>query len=103
MGARDKNFYNQLACKYGYEAEAKEIQDLYLSGKKAEAAAAVPDDLVDSITLIGDEDAIRRQLSALWDGGVRTLLLNPLASAPEDRVSQIRRLSEITSEFKAAL
>jgi F420-dependent oxidoreductase-like protein len=101
MGARDKNFYNQLACKYGYETEAKEIQDLYLSGKKQEAAAAVPDDLVNAITLVGDEDTIRTQLRALWDAGVRTLLLNPLAASPEDRVSQLRRLSELTSELKA--
>lgn len=101
MGARDKNFYNQLACKYGYETEAKEIQDLYLSGQKAEAAAAVPEELVDAITLIGDEDAIRRQLRALWDGGVRTLLLNPLATSADDRVSQVRRLSELAAELKA--
>ena len=99
MGARDKNFYNQLACSYGYETEAKEIQDLYLSGRKAEAAAAVPDDLVDAITLIGDEDAIRRQVQALWDGGVRTLLLNPLAAEADDRVRQLSRLSEIVDEL----
>lgn len=103
MGARDKNFYNQLACKYGYEAEAKEIQDLYLSGQKQEAAAAVPDDLVDAISLVGDEDAIRRQLRAMWDGGVRTLLLNPLASTPDERVSQVRRLSELTAELKSTV
>ena len=46
MGARGKNFYNDLAVRYGYEAEAKTIQDLYLDGKKDEAAAAVPDELV---------------------------------------------------------
>ena len=103
MGAREKNFYNQLACKYGYEAEAKEIQDLYLDGRKAEAAAAVPDELANSITLIGDEDAVRRQLRALWDAGVRTLLLNPLAATPEERVSQLRRLSELAGEIKAGL
>ena len=101
MGAREKNFYNQLACKYGYEAEAKEIQDLYLDGRKAEAAEAVPDELVDSITLIGDEDAVRRQLRALWDAGVRTLLLNPLAATPDERVSQVRRLSELAAELTA--
>ncbi|HUS23279.1 MAG TPA: hypothetical protein VMZ66_14845, partial [Aeromicrobium sp.] len=61
------------------------------------------DELVDSITLIGDEDAIRRQLRALWDAGVRTLLLNPLASAPDERVSQLRRLSELAGELKAGL
>ena len=103
MGARDKNFYNQLACKYGYEAEAKEIQDLYLDGRKQEAAAAVPDDLVDSITLIGDDGAIRAKLRALWDSGIRTLLLNPLASSPDERVRQVRRLSELASELKAEL
>jgi F420-dependent oxidoreductase-like protein len=103
MGAREKNFYNQLACKYGYEAEAKEIQDLYLDGRKQEAAAAVPDELIEAVTLMGDEDAVRRQLRALWDGGVRTLLLNPLAAAPDDRVSQVRRLSEIAGELKASL
>jgi hypothetical protein len=101
MGAREKNFYNQLACKYGYEAEAKEIQDLYLDGRKAEAAEAVPDELVDSITLIGDEDAVRRQLRALSDAGVRTLLLNPLAATPDERVSQVRRLSELAAELTA--
>jgi len=96
MGARDKNFYNQLACRYGYETEAKEIQDLYLSGKKAEAAAAVPDELVEATTLIGDEEAIKRQLAEFDAAGVRTLLLNCLASTPEERVEQVRRLSELT-------
>ena len=49
MGARGKNFYNDLACRYGFEAEAKKIQDLYLDGKKDEAAAAVPDELADEV------------------------------------------------------
>ncbi|GAA3662177.1 LLM class F420-dependent oxidoreductase [Nocardioides ginsengisoli] len=101
MGARDKNFYNQLACRYGYEAEAKEIQDLYLSGRKAEAAAAVPDDLVEAVTLLGDEDAIRRQVAEFHAAGVRTFLLNPLAATDEDRVAQVRRLSEIVTEVTA--
>ena len=60
MGARGRNFYNDLACRYGYEAAAKEIQDLYLDGKKQEATAAVPDELVDEIALIGPEGAHRR-------------------------------------------
>jgi len=96
MGARDKNFYNQLACRYGYETEAKEIQDLYLSGKKAEAAAAVPDELVEATTLIGDDEAIKRQLAEFDAAGVRTLLLNCLATTSEERVAQVRRLSELT-------
>lgn len=98
MGARDKNFYNQLACRYGYDAEAKEIQDLYLSGQKAEAAAAVPQELVDAVTLLGDEDSIRRQVAEFHAAGVRTFLLNPLAATDEDKVAQVRRLSEIVKE-----
>jgi F420-dependent oxidoreductase-like protein len=58
MGARGKNFYNDLACRYGYEAAAHEIQDLYLAGKKQEAAAAVPDALVDEIALCGPKERI---------------------------------------------
>lgn len=102
MGARDKNFYNQLACRYGYESEAKEIQDLYLSGQKAEAAGVVPDELVEAVTLMGDEDSIRRQVAEFDAAGVRTFLLNPLAESPEDRVAQVRRLSELVAEAKQA-
>ena len=95
MGARDKNFYNQLACRYGYESEAKEIQDLYLAGRKEDAAAAVPDDLVDAVTLIGDEDSIARQVAEFSAAGVRTLLVNALAATPDERVKHMARLSEI--------
>jgi len=65
MGARGKNFYNDLACRYGYEAAAKEIQDLYLDGRKVEAAAAVPDALVDDVALCGPQARIAERL-ALW-------------------------------------
>ena len=64
MGARGKNFYNDLACRYGYEAAAKEIQDLYLDGKKPEAIAAVPDELVDEIALLGPRERIADRLEA---------------------------------------
>ncbi|MFC7505868.1 LLM class F420-dependent oxidoreductase, partial [Nocardioides sp. GCM10030258] len=101
MGARDKNFYNQLACRYGYEAEAKDIQDLYLSGKKAEAAAVVPEELVEAVTLMGDEDSIRRQLAEFDAAGIRTLLLNSLADTAEERVSQLSRLSELAAGVRA--
>lgn len=65
MGARGKNFYNDLACRYGFEAAAKKIQDLYLDGKKKEATAEVPNELVDEVTLIGPKERIRDRL-ALW-------------------------------------
>ncbi|HAM49096.1 MAG TPA: LLM class F420-dependent oxidoreductase, partial [Alphaproteobacteria bacterium] len=64
MGARDKNFYNDYAKRLGYEAEAKIIQDLYLDGKKAEAAANVPDKLCDEIALLGSADRVRDRLQA---------------------------------------
>jgi alkanesulfonate monooxygenase SsuD/methylene tetrahydromethanopterin reductase-like flavin-dependent oxidoreductase (luciferase family) len=74
MGARGKNFYNDLACRYGFEAEAKKIQDLYLSGKKDEAAAAVPDQLADEVSLVGPKERIRDRLAAWRQSGVTTMI-----------------------------
>ncbi|WP_246160325.1 LLM class F420-dependent oxidoreductase [Nocardioides humilatus] len=102
MGARDKNFYNQLACRYGYETEAKDIQDLYLSGRKAEAAAAVPQDLVDAVALFGDEDQLRVKLDALYAGGVRTLLTSPVAPDDADKVEHMRILAGLLAERRSA-
>jgi len=69
MGARDKNFYNDLAKRLGYEEAAVKIQDLFLDGKKAEAAAAVPDDLVDACHLVGPKERIRERLQAWKEAG----------------------------------
>jgi F420-dependent oxidoreductase-like protein len=75
MGARGRNFYNDIARRYGYEAAAKTIQDLYLAGKKAEAEAAVPDELVDEVALCGPRERIRERL-AEWSGaGVTTIMV----------------------------
>jgi hypothetical protein len=74
MGARGKNFYNDLACRYGYEEAAKTIQDLYLAGKKNEAIAAVPDELVDEVALCGPRQRIKDQLAAWRESGVTTLI-----------------------------
>jgi len=75
MGARGKNFYNDLACRYGFEADALRIQDLYLAGKKMEATMAVPDELVDEVCLVGSSDQIRDRLDVWKDAGVSTLIL----------------------------
>jgi F420-dependent oxidoreductase-like protein len=75
MGARGKNFYNDLACRYGFEAEAKAIQDLYLSGRKDEAAAAVPDALADEVSLCGPPARIRDRLAAWREAPVGTMIL----------------------------
>lgn len=74
MGARGKNFYNDLACRYGYEEAAAKIQDLYLAGKKNEAIAAVPDELVDEVALCGPRERIADQLGAWSEAGVTTLI-----------------------------
>src|SRR5258705_10830921 len=74
MGARGKNFYNELVSRYGYEADAKRIQDLYLGGKKDEAAAAVPDALVDEGALCGPKERIRERLPRWKSSGMTTLI-----------------------------
>ncbi len=85
MGARDKNFYNDLAKRLGYEEEAVRIQDLFLDGKKVEAAAAVPDELVHAVHLVGSKDHIRDRLQAWKEAGrkrhVDTMML--ATSQPE--------------------
>jgi F420-dependent oxidoreductase-like protein len=76
MGARKANFHHDVAVRMGYEAEAKRIQDLYLEGKKEEAAAAVPTELVEALTLIGPADKIRDDLEAWRDSTVTTILVS---------------------------
>ena len=75
MGARGCNFYNDLACRYGYEAAAKEVQDLYLDGKKQEAANAIPDDLVDEVALCGPKERIAELIEPWKTSPVTTLVL----------------------------
>jgi alkanesulfonate monooxygenase SsuD/methylene tetrahydromethanopterin reductase-like flavin-dependent oxidoreductase (luciferase family) len=73
MGARSRNFYNEVVRRYGYEEAAAKIQDLYLAGRKAEAEAAVPDALVDEVTLCGPKERIRERLAEWKAAGVTTL------------------------------
>jgi F420-dependent oxidoreductase-like protein len=75
MGARGANFYNALVSRYGYEAEAKQIQDLFLDGKQRDAAAAVPDALVDEVALVGPRERIAERLDAWRESGATQLLL----------------------------
>jgi F420-dependent oxidoreductase-like protein len=74
MGSRGKNFYNAAVRRYGYEAEAERIQELYLAGKRNEAIAAVPDALVDEVALVGPRERIAERLDAWRESGVTTLL-----------------------------
>ncbi len=95
MGARGRNFYNDLAVRYGFEAEAAEIQDLYLTGRKAEAAAAVPEDLVHGMTLVGAPGWVRERVAAFAESGVTTLNATPLARTHERRVKDVALLKEV--------
>ena len=76
MGARGTNFYNDLVASYGFEAEAKQIQDLFLDGKQRDAAAAVPDALIDEMALVGPPDRIRDRLAAWKESGATTMLIS---------------------------
>jgi F420-dependent oxidoreductase-like protein len=76
MGARGTNFYNDLVAGYGFEAEAKKIQDLFLDGKQRDAAAAVPDALIDEMALVGPPDRIRDRLAAWKESGATTMLVS---------------------------
>jgi F420-dependent oxidoreductase-like protein len=96
MGARGKNFYNDLAVRYGYEAEAKKVQDLYLDGHKDEAAAALPEELVRAVSLIGPESYVAERLAALAEAGVTTLSLQPLDDSREGRLRTVETVKRLT-------
>jgi F420-dependent oxidoreductase-like protein len=90
MGARGKNFYNALARKYGFVKEAETIQDLYLSGKKDEAAAAVPAELLEKTNLVGPEGYVKERLAAFKESGVTTLSITPIGDDPVKLVEKLR-------------
>jgi F420-dependent oxidoreductase-like protein len=97
MGSREQNFYTRLVQRYGFEAQAREIQELYLSGKKEEAAAAIPPELIDMVALCGPPDVVRERLAAFREAEVGTLLVAPIAFSPEDWISQLRAVAELSS------
>jgi F420-dependent oxidoreductase-like protein len=97
MGARGKNFYNDICRDYGFEKEAVEIQDLYLEGKKDEAAAALPGELLDAISISGPRDVARERLAVFRDAGVGTLMVSPWAWTFEERREQLRLVAELAA------
>ena len=90
MGAKGRNFYNTLVQRYGYEAEAAEIQDLYLSGQKAEAAAAIPDDLLELTNLCGSPGFVQERLAAYREAGVTIMNVTPIGPDPVKLVEQLK-------------
>ncbi len=97
MGSRDRNFYNDMAKRYGFEDAAARVQDLYLEGRRDDAAAAVPDELVDLVALCGPADRVGTRLHAYRDAGVGTLGLMPQARTPGERIEQLRRVAELAA------
>jgi F420-dependent oxidoreductase-like protein len=90
MGAKGRNFYNALTRRYGFEKEAAEIQDLYLSGKKDEAAALVPAELLEATSLCGPESYIKERVAALAEAGVTHLNVSPVGPDPVAMIEKLR-------------
>ena len=95
MGSREKNFYNAIMRRYGFEEAAAEVQDLYLSGKKQEAAEALPAEFIDSVCLVGPAERVRERLAMYRDTGVGTVLATIVAPTVDERIGMIRQLAEL--------
>lgn len=95
MGAKGKNFYHNVATKYGFGEVADRIQELYLSGRKAEAIAAVPDELVRNISLIGPRGYVKERIAAFAEAGVTTLLATPVTGDSAEDVDFIEQLQAL--------
>jgi F420-dependent oxidoreductase-like protein len=89
MGSRERNFYNRVVCSYGFEAAARRVQDLYLAGRKEEATAALPAELLEAVCLCGTPDVVARQLALYAEAGVETLLVSPVAETVQGRLAQL--------------
>ena len=101
MGAREANFYNNLATWYGYGAEAQVIQDLYLAGKKEEAAKHVPYELLQKMSLIGSEGHVKERLAAMKESGVTTLNVTPVvrSNAHADKLKLIEKVKDLVADL----
>ena len=97
MGSREQNFYNRMVRSYGFEEAAETVQELYLSGRQGEAMAALPDELIDLLTLCGPAGRVRERLAAFREAGVGTLIVVPMAATGEDRLQQLRAVAELAS------
>jgi F420-dependent oxidoreductase-like protein len=95
--SRGRNFYFELACRYGFEDVACQIQDAYLDGRKDEAAALVPAELLAGISLIGREGQVAERVAALKESGVTTLNVTPLAATHAERVHLIERIRDLAA------
>ena len=95
MGAKGRNFYNDLAVRYGFEAEAAAIQDAYLDGRKKEAESLVPAELLAGTSLIGPRSLVAERMAALAEAGVTTLNVAPIAATHAERVALIEQARDL--------
>jgi F420-dependent oxidoreductase-like protein len=95
MGAKGRNFYHNVATRYGFGAVADGIQELYLSGRKAEAIAAVPDELVRAVSLIGPRGYVKERVAAFREAGVTTLLATPVTADGAEYVGFVEQLQQL--------
>ena len=99
MGARGKNFYNDIMSAYGWEGEAKTIQDLYLDGKKAEAAAAIPADYLSAATLVGPAGYVKERVAAYKESGVTYLQMGLIGRSLDEKMRTVEQLRSIVDSI----
>ena len=97
MGSRESNFYNRVVQRYGFEEAARTVQDLYLEGRREEAAAALPEELIDAVSLCGPPDVVRERLGVFRAAGVGTLIVSPMAWSFAERREQLRHVAELAA------
>ena len=98
MGSKEQNFYNRLVSSYGFEREAEQVQELYLAGRKSEALMALPDDLIDLVSIVGPPARAKEKIRAFRDAGVDTLIVSPMALETSERKEQLRLVAELAGE-----
>jgi F420-dependent oxidoreductase-like protein len=97
MGSRRQNFYKALVERYGFGEAAQRVQDLFLAGERAQACAALPDELIDMVTLCGPASFVAQRLQAYREAGVGTLITMPVAADREGRVQQVRKVAQLVA------
>jgi alkanesulfonate monooxygenase SsuD/methylene tetrahydromethanopterin reductase-like flavin-dependent oxidoreductase (luciferase family) len=95
MGAKGKNFYNELAIRYGYEKEAEAIQDLYLLGNKKEAEALVPEEFLEKTTLCGPKSYVAERIEAFKEAGVTHLQVHPVPTGDQSAADLVGTVKEL--------
>jgi F420-dependent oxidoreductase-like protein len=100
MGSREQNFYNRLVSTYGFESAAKEVQELYLAGKRTEAMFALPDELIDLVSIVGPRDKAKEKIRAFRDAGVDTLIVWPIMPDQTERKEQLGLIADLAREIE---